>query len=287
MLLNVTEQSPIRGARSADDAVFKALADPARRALLDALFARDGQSLSELEPRLDMTRFGVMKHLRVLEEAGLIVTRRSGRNKLHHLNPVPIRLLHDRWIDKYTERGASALVDLKNQLEQGTMSTSANAAPSTQVYQVYVKAPPETIWDAITQPEWAQRFGYKSPVEYELRPGGAYRAFASEEMRAHGAPELAIDGEVIEADPPHRLVQTWRMLMDDDMAAEGFTRLTYEIAERDGGLTRLTVVHELEGAPQLAALLAGEWEDRGAGGGWSFVLSGLKTLLETGDSLLH
>jgi uncharacterized protein YndB with AHSA1/START domain len=167
------------------------------------------------------------------------------------------------------------------------MTTTTETNVTTQVYRVYIKATPQAIWDAITKPEWTERFGYGGRVEYELRPGGAYRAFASEEMRAHGAPELAVDGEVIEADPPHRLVQTFRMLMDDDLAAEGFTRLTYEIAGRDGGLSRLTVVHELQGAPQLAALLAGEWEDRGAGGGWSFVLSGLKTLLETGDSLLH
>jgi DNA-binding transcriptional ArsR family regulator len=100
-----------------DDRVFKALADPTRRLLLDRLFERDGRTLSELESEVEMTRFGVMKHLRVLEEAGLIVTRKSGREKLHFLNPVPIRLIHDRWIDKYTERHASALVDLKNELE--------------------------------------------------------------------------------------------------------------------------------------------------------------------------
>jgi uncharacterized protein YndB with AHSA1/START domain len=167
------------------------------------------------------------------------------------------------------------------------MTTMTETNVTTQVYRVYIKATPQAIWDAITKPEWTERFGYGGRVEYELRPGGAYRAYTSEAMRAHGAPELAIDGEVIEADPPRKLVQTWRMLMDDDMAAAGFTRLTYEIDERDGGLSRLTVVHELEGAPQLAALLAGEWEDRGAGGGWSFILSSLKTLLETGDSLLH
>ena len=100
-----------------DDLVFKALADPTRRFLLDRLFARDGRTLTELESELDMTRFGVMKHLRVLEDASLVITRRSGRTKLHFLNPVPIRLIHDRWIDKYTERRVSALVDLKTQLE--------------------------------------------------------------------------------------------------------------------------------------------------------------------------
>ena len=100
-----------------DDLVFKALADPTRRFLLDRLFVRDGRSLTELESELDMTRFGVMKHLKVLETAGLVVARRSGREKLHYLNPVPIRLIHDRWIDKYTERQVSALAELKQQLE--------------------------------------------------------------------------------------------------------------------------------------------------------------------------
>jgi len=103
-----------------DDLVFKALADPTRRHLLDRLFERDGRTLTELESELEMTRFGVMKHLRVLAEAGLVVPRRSGREKLHHLNPVPIRLIHDRWIDKYTERGMSALADLKTELEQSS-----------------------------------------------------------------------------------------------------------------------------------------------------------------------
>ena len=167
------------------------------------------------------------------------------------------------------------------------MTTMTETNVTTQVYRVYIKATPQAIWDAITQPEWTERFGYGGRAEYELRPGGSYRGYASEEMRAGGAPEVAVDGEVIEADPPRKLVQTWRMCMDEEMIAEGFTRLTYEISERDGGFSRLTVIHELEGAPRLAAVLAGEWEDEGAGGGWSFVLSSLKTLLETGDSLLH
>ena len=113
----------IDGESSETDGVFKALADPTRRHLLDRLFVRDGRTLTELESELEMTRFGVMKHLKVLEEAGLVVSRRSGREKFHHLNPVPIRLLHDRWIDKYTEPRVSALADLKKALE-GTMSSS-------------------------------------------------------------------------------------------------------------------------------------------------------------------
>jgi DNA-binding transcriptional ArsR family regulator len=102
----------------AEDTVFRALADPTRRLLLDRLFERDGRTLTELESELEMTRFGVMKHLRVLEEARLVTTRKAGRNKHHYLNPVPIRLIHDRWIDKYTEHRVSALAELKTQLEE-------------------------------------------------------------------------------------------------------------------------------------------------------------------------
>jgi DNA-binding transcriptional ArsR family regulator len=113
----VTIQSRILAVVTDDDIIFRALADPTRRFLLDLLFERDGRTLTELESQLEMTRFGVMKHLRILEDAALVVTRRQGREKLHFLNPVPIRLIHDRWIDKYSERRASALVDLKQRLE--------------------------------------------------------------------------------------------------------------------------------------------------------------------------
>ena len=163
------------------------------------------------------------------------------------------------------------------------MTSVTETAVTTQVYRVYIKASPEAIWDAITRPEWTQRYGYGGTVEYDLRPGGAYRALTSEAMREHGASDVAIVGEVLEADPPRKLVQTWRMVMDAELEAEGSTRLTYELEEGPGGVTRLTLVHELEGAPKQAAILAGELEDVGAGGGWSWVLSDLKTLLETGE----
>jgi uncharacterized protein YndB with AHSA1/START domain len=165
------------------------------------------------------------------------------------------------------------------------MTTTVATTTSTQVYRVYIKATPEAIWDAITKPEWTERYGYGGRGEFDLRAGGAYRGHSSEGMRSMGAPELAVDGEVLEADPPRKLVQTWRMLMDERLAAEGFTKLTYEIEPRKEGVTRLTIVHELEGAPGLQVLLSGGLEDQGAGGGWSWVLSGLKTLLETGQSL--
>jgi uncharacterized protein YndB with AHSA1/START domain len=171
------------------------------------------------------------------------------------------------------------------------MTTNTEPGSTTQVYRVYIKATPEAIWDAITKPEWSERYGYGGVVDYDLRPGGAYRAYPGEAMRREGAarglpiPDVVVDGEIIEVDPPRRLVQTWRMLMDPGMAAEGFTRLTYELEADTGGVTRLTVIHQLDNAPMLAALLAGEAEGEGAGGGWNEVLSDLKTLLETGKSL--
>jgi uncharacterized protein YndB with AHSA1/START domain len=165
------------------------------------------------------------------------------------------------------------------------MTSATPTSTTTQVYRVYIRATPEAIWDAITKPEWSEQYGYGGQVQYDLRPGGEYRAYTSEEMRAHGAPELAIDGEVLEADPPRRLVQTWRMLMDAGLEAEGFTRLTYEIEPMEGGVTKLTLVHELEGAPRLAHLMSGGLEAEGAGGGWAWVLSDLKTLLESGSRL--
>ena len=166
--------------------------------------------------------------------------------------------------------------------------TNATHAPATttHVLRVYIKATPEAIWDAITKPEWTARYGYAAKVDYDLRPGGAYRAYPGEEMaKFEGVPDVVVDGEVLEADPPRRLVQTWRMLMDEDLKAEGFTRLTHEIEPLESGVTKLTLIHELEGAPKLAALVTGEHESEGAGGGWSWVLSGMKTVLETGAEL--
>ena len=135
------------------------------------------------------------------------------------------------------------------------MTSTTQTAQTTQVYRVWIRATPQAIWDAITKPEWTDRYGYTGLAEYDLRPGGPFRVVAGEEMEAHGYTGAMVDGEVIEADPPHKLVQTWRLLMDPQLEAEGFTRLTYEI------------------------------EDTGAGGGWGWILSDLKSLLETGERL--
>ena len=154
---------------------------------------------------------------------------------------------------------------------------------TTQVYRVFIHATPQAIWDAITKPEWSRRYGYRAINEYELRPGGRFVARATPELQAMGMTEEVVDGEVIEADPPRRLVQTWRFLWGDDIKAEGPTTVTYEIKEGDGGVCSLTVTHELENAPRTLEMVRGDIE--GAGGGWPYVLSDLKTLLETGDSL--
>jgi uncharacterized protein YndB with AHSA1/START domain len=170
---------------------------------------------------------------------------------------------------------------------------SSTTLTTTQVYRVYIKATAEAIWQAITDPEWTNRYGYTGYTHYDLRPGGALKVVPNDEFRAgveaqgYPCPDVLIDGEVIEADPPHKLVTTWRMLMDPTMAEEGFTRLTYEIKEIDGGSCRLTLTHELDGAPTLAALVSGQSEDseQGGGGGHAWVLSDLKSLLETGSTL--
>jgi uncharacterized protein YndB with AHSA1/START domain len=158
---------------------------------------------------------------------------------------------------------------------------STDTMTATQVYRVYIKATPEAIWDAITKPEWTQRYGYTNIADFDLRPGGAYKAYPSEAMRRGGEaagipiPDVVVDGEVLE-------VTTWRMLMDPESAPEGFTRVTFDIAETNGGVCRLTVTHELENAPRLALVVGGGLEDTGAGGGWAWVLSDLKSLLENG-----
>src|ERR687894_645397 len=197
-----------------DDRVFKALADPTRRFLLDRLFQRDGRTLTELESELAMTRFGVMKHLKVLEHAGLVVTRRQGREKHHFLNPVPIRLVHDRWVSKYAEPWAAALTGLKRTLEEDLME---------KVFEIYIKTTPERL---------------------------------------------------LEVEPPRRLVQTFTALWSDEVRSEGASRVTWEI-EPVGDSCRLTVTHDelREGANDELY------------GGWPMILSGLKTLLETGERL--
>jgi len=241
------------------DDVFKALADPTRRALLDRLYKRDGQTLGELEKRLAMTRFGVMKHLHVLEEAGLIVTKRRGREKLHFLNAVPIRLIYDRWVSKYAEPLAATLAGFKHELEDRTME---------KVYEIYIKTTPEKLWDAITNPKQRSKFSFGVSVFSDWKVGSKYEA------RSPTSPTPIFAGENLEVDPPRRLVQSFTALWSDEAKREGASRITWEI-EQVADSCRLTLTHDQlrEGAP--AELY----------GGHPMILSGLKTLLETGEKL--
>ncbi len=161
------------------------------------------------------------------------------------------------------------------------MSADTKTSVTTQIHEVYIKAAPQAIWDAITSPEWTAKYAYRGRVEYDLRPGGKFRAFATKAMVDFGLPEVLIDGEVIESDAPKKLVQTYRFLFNDALKSEGFTRLTYEISPTRSGFCRLTVTHELEGAPMLASIVAAPFAETGSGG-WNWILNDLKTLLETG-----
>jgi len=240
------------------DEVFRALADPTRRSLLDELFKQDGQTLSALEERLPMTRFGVMKHLRVLEEAGLVATRRRGREKLHFLNPVPIRLVHDRWVSKYAEPWAAALSGLKSRLEERV----------EKVFEIYIKTTPERLWEAITDSETRQKYNFGVGVTSDWKSGSSYEA-------VHPGAGVAIaEGENLEVEPPRRLVQSFNALWSDDVKAVGTSRVTWDI-EPIGDSCRLTVTHD-----QLPEDAHDE-----VYGGWPQILSGLKTFLETGEEL--
>ena len=240
------------------DEVFKALADPTRRSLLDELFRQDGQTLRALEERFEMTRFGVMKHLKQLEEAGLVVTRRQGREKLHYLNPVPIRLVYDRWVSKYAQPWAAALSDLKTRLE----------SPMEKVFEIYIRTTPERLWEAITDPEIRSKYQFGSRVTSDWTPGSRFEMTSGD-----GAIPLG-EGENLEVDPPRRLVQSMVALWSDDVKSEGTSRVTWDI-EPVGDSCRLTVTHDRlrEGANDELY------------GGWPMILSGLKTWLETGQLL--
>ena len=238
--------------------VFRSLADPTRRALLDALFAQDGQTLASLTARHEMTRIGVAKHLRLLEEAGLVVTQRRGREKLHYLNAVPIRLIHDRWVSKYTDAWVAGLTGLRAELEQSM----------EKIFEIYIRTTPERLWSAITDPAIRAKYHFGAGVESDWSPGSTY-------TMGHPASERPLaEGENLVVEPPRRLVQSMRVLWSEDAEREGTSRVTWEI-EPVGDSCRLTVTHDQlrDGAPSELY------------GGWPMILSGLKTWLETGQTL--
>ena len=242
---------------------FRALSDPSRRLLLDRLFERDGQTLGELCAHLpEMTRFGVMRHLDVLEAAGIVSTERSGREKRHYLNAVPIRQLHDRWISKYTEPLVGAISAMKQHLE-------APVDTFDHVYSVFIQAPPERVWQAITEGDETVRYYYGTRVQ---------STWDVDAPLVYTYPDgtTAADGKVLAIDPPRRLKMTFHARWDPEIEAEGPVEMTW-VLDASGDATKLTVT--------TSGLRAGSRTATDFAGGIVFIVSGLKTVLETGQPL--
>jgi uncharacterized protein YndB with AHSA1/START domain/DNA-binding transcriptional ArsR family regulator len=242
--------------------VFKALADHHRRHLLDLLFSRDGQTLIELCAHLPMTRYGVMKHLQVLEDAQLITTRKVGREKFHYLNPVPIQQVYDRWVSKYAQPFTNSLLQFKQELENPPMADT-----STHVYMIYIRSTPEAIWHALTDAEASKKYSFfetsvvstwekGAPYSYNLPSGGAM-----------------LEGEVLEVDPPHKLVTTFRPLWEGITPAD-YAVITYEI-EQVGDVCKVSVTHFNPNGEIHPGYIDA----------WAQQFSAIKSLLETGEAL--
>jgi DNA-binding transcriptional ArsR family regulator/uncharacterized protein YndB with AHSA1/START domain len=271
---HVTKESHL--VRPDEETVFRALADPTRRAVLDRLHERGGQTLTEIEDAFPITRFGVMKHLRVLEAAGLVTSHRVGRQKLHYLNPVPIRELHDRWMQKFAAGASAALLGLRAELEKGAAMAATESAVAesatkpTHVFAIFIRASRDRIWEALTSSDYTLKYYYASTVESDWRPGSPLL------YAIDGNP--AIVGEVLEAVPGEKLVTTFDAQWDDDVRSDAPSRITWVLEDAGPGVSKLTVVHD--GFETETATF------RQIGGGMPFILSGLKTLLETGEPLL-
>jgi DNA-binding transcriptional ArsR family regulator/uncharacterized protein YndB with AHSA1/START domain len=246
--------------------VFKALGDPSRRLLLDRLFERDGQTLTELCANLpQMTRFGVMSHLGILEEAGLVTTRKVGRHKLHYLNPVPIRLIHDRWIGKFAAPVVGAMAALKHALEEHPMDKPKH------VYTVYVRSTPERLWNAIVDGQQTELYYYGTRVEstWEVGASLTYR---------YPDGSSAADGSVLEIEPGKRLDMSFHARWDPEIEAEGPVRMIWEIEHDQDGVCKLSVT--------LLDVAAGSKTETDFMGGLAYIVSGLKSVVETGQPLV-
>lgn len=246
--------------------VFKALADESRRILLDALIAEDGQTLAELCTHLPtMTRFGVMKHLQILEEAHVITTRKIGREKYHYLNRVPIQEIYDRWVSKFSRPWSQTLTTLKYTLESEPM----NDKPA-HVQQIFIRATPEELWKALTDSKMTRMYFFACTIESDWTPGAPYT------MR-DSTGNIGVSGTVLEIDRPKRLVTTFRAHWAGEGETTPETVVTYEI-EQLGATCKLTLTH--------SGLIADNPMHEGFKEGWAQILSSLKTLIETGQPLI-
>jgi DNA-binding transcriptional ArsR family regulator/uncharacterized protein YndB with AHSA1/START domain len=272
----------------ADDAVFRALADPTRRHLLDALYERDGRTLSELVEGLAMSRQAVTKHLAVLEDAGLVTAVRRGRERHHHLNPAPLADVGDRWIRRYHRARVDALTDLRRALEDPVTETVTTYPDATAfVYVSYIRTSAEQLWEALTTPAFVRRYFGGGGPDSDWRVGSPVR------WSMGGEPARDWDQHVLEADPPRRLAYTWHNYQPEmqemfgwsdeklaELRQEPVSRVTFEIepvpaSNGTGPAVKLTVTHDgfVPGSEMLA----------GVSGGWPGILSDLKSLLETGE----
>ena len=246
--------------------IFKALADPSRRMLLDLLHASDGRTLSDLCVPLEMSRFGVMKHLNILEEAGLITTRKAGREKLHYLNPLPVQEIADRWMSRFSAPFARTMSDLKTAVERKD-ATMASAAPK-HVWEMFIRATPQDVWAILTDDEktplW-QHFNMTSKTEWVA--GGA--------IIFHVGERAMIVGKVLEIDPPRRFVHSFSAQWSPDVAVDPASRVTWLLEPVGDKACKVTLTHDDFGGETATS--------KAVGGGWPEALSRLKTLAETGE----
>nr|WP_183822712.1 SRPBCC domain-containing protein [Rhizobium cellulosilyticum] len=248
------------------DDIFNALAHPLRRELLDHLRERDGQTLNELGRSQSITRFGVMKHLNILEDANLIVTRKIGREKLHYLNPLPVQEIADRWISRFAAPFAQTINDIKAVAEKRD-ATMASAIPK-HVWEMFIRATPQDVWALLADDEktplW-QHFNMTSRTEWVV--GGAITFFV-------GDREMIV-GKVLEIDPPHRFVHSFSAQWSPDVAVDPASRVTWLIEAVGENACKLTLTHDDFGGDTATS--------KAVGGGWPEALSRLKTLAETGE----
>ena len=248
------------------DEVFRALANPDRRLILDLLKEWPGMNVNELSEHFEFSRFALMKHLRSLQEAGLVVSRREGVSRRLYLNAVPIQTVYDRWISQYSSFWAPRLTRMKRtlELEDEEMGTDLK-----HVFQLYIRTTPEKLWRAITQPEFTREYFYGTDVHTDLKPGSPIEYTSG---NGQGDSKRVVAGEILESVPLKRLVHSFGFTDRDDSP----TRVVYEL-EPMGEMVKLTVVHDgFESKTKT-------YED--TGGGWPYILSGLKSYLETGEAL--
>lgn len=252
-----------------ENEIFKALADPSRRMLLDLLHASNGRTLNDLCKPLEMSRFGVMKHLNILEEAGLITTRKAGREKLHYLNAVPIRQIYERWVSKYAEPWVIGLTSLQKELECDTYMESK----PRNINRIAIKATLEQVWQALTDPAKTSKYWFNCSIRSTWEVGSSFELWNPEGKKQ-------AEGLILAMEPPHKLVMSWKLHAFPETSIEAPSRITWEINPHPefNSVTILTVVHdEFEQAQNTARIM-----DINA---LPIVLSGMKTLLETGEML--